>query len=393
MRNWESCLWIWERRFYIASHYDEDVTGNLEAARRDYELWEQVYPRDPTAVTDLALVNLYLGNWDTVLELVQKAMDLSHAGNISSNLLAAYQFDERLDDAKAQAVAALSQHLDSPLYHTGLYMIDFLQRDEAGMKKEAATLEKNPEWEAQMLYDESDTAAYEGHYVEARELTRRTAEASKRLDDKELAAAARAAEAVREAVVGNAALAQKEANDALAALDGKNVHAMSAVALAMAGDSAQATHLAADLEKRYPENTVINLSFLPTIRAAVALQSYEAGKAVEALKPAAPYELGLTDLSVLFCFYPVYLRGEAYLMAKQGVPAAGEFRKILAHPGVVQNEVIAALAHLQLARAYALSGDTSKARTAYQDFRTLWKDADPEIPILKQAKAEYAKLQ
>ncbi len=161
---------------------------------------------------------------------------------------------------------------------------------------------------------------------------------------------------------------------------------------ALAGDSAQAARLADDLGKRFPEDTIVQFDYLPMIHAAVALRSGDAGKAVEALAAAAPYELGASNPVVTFALYPVYLRGEAYLAAKQGAAAGAEFQKILDHPGVVGNEPIGAMAHLGLGRAYALAGDSAKAKTAYQDFFALWKNADPDIPILKQAKAEYAKL-
>ena len=162
---------------------------------------------------------------------------------------------------------------------------------------------------------------------------------------------------------------------------------LSAIALGRAGDSRQATSLAGNLSKRFPEDTIAQLDYLPAIHAAAALRNGDTGKAIEALVAAAPYELGLGS-----SLYPVYLRGETYLVAKQGTAAAIEFQKILEHSGVVANELIGALAHLQMGRAFALSGNTSNARTAYQEFFTLWKDADPDIPILKQAKAEYAKL-
>ena len=159
-----------------------------------------------------------------------------------------------------------------------------------------------------------------------------------------------------------------------------------AIALGIAGDLAQATRLADDLNNSYPENTIVLVDFLPTIRAAVAIQGRNSSKALVELEAAAPYELSFT-------LYPVYLRGQAYLYNKQGSAAIAEFQKILDHPGVVQNEPIGALAHLELGRAYALTGDQSKAKAAYLDFLKLWKDADPDIPILKQAKTEYAKLQ
>ena len=166
---------------------------------------------------------------------------------------------------------------------------------------------------------------------------------------------------------------------------------MSAIALSLAGEAAQARKLVDDLAKRFPEDTVVQFQFLPTIRAAAAQQG-GAAQATEALSPAALYELGATATALNFALYPVYLRGEAYVAGHQGSAAGAEFQKILDHPGVVQNEPIGALAHLGLARAYALSGDAAKSKAAYQDFFALWKDADPDIPILKEAKAEYAKL-
>jgi eukaryotic-like serine/threonine-protein kinase len=168
---------------------------------------------------------------------------------------------------------------------------------------------------------------------------------------------------------------------------------LAAIALALAGDAVKAGRLASGLAERFPEDTVVQFNYLPIIRAGIELHSGSASKAIAALEPGAPYELGLTNLTLNFTLYPIYVRGEAYLAAHQGVAAAAEFQKILDHPGLVVNEPIGALVHLGLARAYAQQGDSAKARTKYQDFFALWKDADPDIPILKEAKAEYAKLQ
>ncbi len=241
-----------------------------------------------------------------------------------------------------------------------------------------------------MLDIESDTAAYGGQFAKARELTRRASDSAQRSDKKEAAAYYEAEAAVREALVGNMSQAKQQARAALALSTGTDVEALSAIALGLAGDAPQATRLAADVAKRLPEDTIVQFDNLPTIHAVAALTGSSANKALEALAPAAPYELGLNSLVNL---YPVYLRGEAYLAAHQGSAAAAEFQKILDHACVVQNEPIGALAHLGLARAYALSGDNVKAKSAYQDFLGLWKDADPDIPILKEAKTEYAKLQ
>jgi hypothetical protein len=227
-------------------------------------------------------------------------------------------------------------------------------------------------------------------------LTERAADSAKRADEKETAAGYHAEAALREALVGDVTgaknFAQQQAQAALALSNGKDVDAVSAIALALAGDSSQATRLAADLAQRFPDDTIVQFNYLPTIRAAGALQSGNPVRAIEALAPAAPYELGAPAQSFTFALYPVYLRGLAYLGTHQSSSAAGEFQKILDHYGVVGNEPISSLAHLGLARAYALSGDTTKAKIAYQDFLALWKDADPDLPILKQAQAEYAKL-
>jgi hypothetical protein len=289
------------------------------------------------------------------------------------------------------------------LFRVSLYTIDFLQHDPAGMGREVAQVVSKPGWDDQMMEIESDTAAYGGQFGKARDLTLRASDSARRGDEKQTAAEYRAEAAVREALVGNPSLAKRQAKAALALSDGREVEAASAIALALSGDSAQATRLANDLNKRYPENTIVHSSFLPMIHAAVDMQSANATKAIEDLMPSARCELALTDLSMGFSLYPIYLRGEAYLTSEQGSSAAAEFQKILDHSGVVQNEPIGALAHLGAARANALQLKTAqgaaadaarvRALAAYQDFLMLWKDADPDIPIYKQAKAEYAKLQ
>ncbi len=261
------------------------------------------------------------------------------------------------------------------------------------MEREAAGLMGKPGFEEFMLCSESDTAAYGGQFGKARELTRHASDSAQRADEKETAAGYEADAAVREALVGNMSQAKQQAQAALALSNGRDVEAVSAIALGLAGVSAQATRLAADLAKRFPEDTIVQFEYLPMIHAATALQSGSATKAIEALAPAAPYELGSQTVNFAFALYPGYLRSEAYVASHQGRPAAAEFQKILDHPGFVLNEPIGALAHLGLARAYGLSSDTAKAKSAYQGFLALWKDGESDIPILKEAKAEYAKLQ
>jgi eukaryotic-like serine/threonine-protein kinase len=208
---------------------------------------------------------------------------------------------------------------------------------------------------------------------------------------RETAAEYEAEAAVREALAGNLALGSRQAKYALALSNGRDVTAISAIALALAGDSS-AVQLAEDLSKRFPEDTPLTYNSLPAIRAAAALRKGNFKVALAALVDSTPYELGQTAQEVTFTLYPVYFRGQAYSAAKNDAAAATEFRKILDHPGLVQNEPIAALAHLGIARAYLRSGDSAKSRVEYQTFLALWKDADPDVPVLKQAKAEYAKL-
>ena len=376
-------------KLYIASRYEHFVTGNLEAARKAYELWAQAYPRDNTPRRNLGVIYILLGDYDKALAQVREAMKLDPGSGIEyGSLVGSYMLVNRLDEARAVAQEAQAHNLDSPAIHFSLYDIDFLQHDAAGMEREAAGLMGKPGFDDVMLDTESETAAYGGQFAKARELTRRASDSAQRADKKETAAGYEAGAAVREALVGNMSQAKQQAQAALALSTGRGVEATSAIALGLAGDAPQATRLAADLAKRFPEDRGVQFGILPMIHAAAALQSGSATKALEALAPAAPYELGLSS-----SLYPVYLRGQAYLAAHQGSAAAAEFQKILDHAYVVQNGPIGALAHLGLARAYALSGDTVKAKSAYQDFLGLWKDADSDIPTLKQAKAEYAKLQ
>jgi eukaryotic-like serine/threonine-protein kinase len=380
-------------KLYITSHYEDYVTGNIEAARKAYELWAQTYPRDAIPPGNLSAINGALGDYDKALAAAQEALKLDPGSGLSyTNLVAAYSNVNRLDEARATAQEAQAHNLDNPANHQILYSIDFLQHNAAGMEREAAGLMGKPGFEDVILYNESDTAAYGGRFSKARELTRRASESAQRADEKETAAGYQAESAMREALVGNMSLARQQAQAALTLSTGRDAEAVSAIALGLAGDAAQATRLATDLAKRFPEDTIVQSNYLPTIRAATALQEGSASKAIEALVPVAPNELGTAVGSFNYALYPVYLRGEAYLAAHQGSAAAIEFQKILDHPSIVGNEPIGALAHLGLGRAYAMQGDTAKARTAYQDFLKLWKDADPDIPILVAAKSEYAKL-
>jgi hypothetical protein len=266
-------------------------------------------------------------------------------------------------------------------------MLAFLKNDAPGMTQQVAWSAGKPGVEDILLVQEADTAAYFGRLAKARELSRQAVASAERADEKETAAGYVALAARREALFGNPAEARRGAATALALSSGRDVQYPAAMALAIAGDAVRAQELADDLAMRYPEDTILVLEYVPVLRAEIALAKHNSLAGVEALKAAAPYEMGETAV------YPVYVRGEAYLSTRQGNEAVVEFQKILDHRGIVLNEPIGALARLQIGRAYAMAADTAKAKAAYQDFLTLWKDADPDIPILKQAKAEYAKLQ
>jgi eukaryotic-like serine/threonine-protein kinase len=381
-------------RLAISSFYEMVVTGNLEAARSAYQLWAQTYPRDEEPQANLWITYTFMGDYEKAHAAAVQALRLNAiSGNNYVNLTYSDQWIGQIDQAKATAQESRAHNLDSPWLPLVLYNVNFLAKDTAAMEREVTSAMGKPGVEDQMLFLESETAAYGGDFARSRDLTHRAADSAQRVSEKEAAAEYLGHASVREALVGNADWAKDDAKAALMLADSRQGSAFSAIALALAGDSARAARLSDDLRKNFPADTIVQSDYLPMIRAATALHSGDAGRAVEALAAAEPYELGHTNTSFTFALYPVYLRGLAYLAEKEGASAAREFQKILDHAGVIGNQPIGALARLGFARAYTLSGDTAKSKTAYQDFFTLWKNADPDIPILKEAKAEYAKLQ
>lgn len=377
----------------ISSFYELIVTGDLEAARTSYELYAQAYPRDEDPQLFLWFTYLASGDYQKSHIAALQAVKINPgSSNNYVNLTYTYQWLDQLEQAKAAAQESRANKLDSPWFPLVLYNVNFLERDTAGMESEAASATGIPGVEDQMFFLESETAATGGEFVKSRELTRRAVDSAQRANEKETAAEIQAHAAVREALAGNEAMAKQEAQAALSLADGREVVGFAAIALELAGDSAKAQQLAGDLAKRFPKDTIVQFDYLPMIHAALALRSGNGPKAIEALVPSLPYELGQCNPTFTFSLYPVYLRGEAALAAKQGAAAVTEFQKIIDHAGVVGNEPIGALAHLGLGRAYVLQGSTAKAHAAYDDFFTLWKDADPDVPLFKQAKTEYATL-
>jgi predicted Zn-dependent protease len=269
-----------------------------------------------------------------------------------------------------------------------------LTHDAAGMAQQVTASKGLTALEDELLSMEADTAAYSGRLGAAREFSRKAIESAERGQEKEVATTYLAISALREALFGNSDEARQHAIVAMERSPGIDAQYGSALALAYAGDYGRAQALMDDLGKKFPEATIVQYNYLPTLRARLALNNGNASDALSSLRAAVPYELGQTTYSVnrWTSLYPILMRGEAYLAAHQGKEAAAEFQKILDHRGIVLNEPIGALARLQIGRAYAMQGDTAKAKAAYQDFLTLWKDADLDIPILTAAKAEYAKL-
>ncbi len=383
-------------KYFISASFHIELTGNMEKAEQTCELWIQAYPRAEFPRTFLpGIIYPVLGQYEKAVETGEEAVHMFPNRPIPySVLLFAYIALNRLDEAKATNGQALSHNLNDPTSHIGLYQIAFLQNDAAGMAREVEWSEGKPAIEDELLGMEADTVAYSGRLRKAREFSRQAMDSAQRADEKESAATYSAISGLRESLFGNADEARRRATLAMGRSEGRDVQYGSALAFAYAGDDARAQAVAGDLAKRFPEDTIMQFNYLPTLRAKLALNKGNASEALETLKAATPYELGASTSSVYAwtALYPIVVRGEAYLAAHQGSEAAAEFQKILDHRGVVLNEPIGALAHLGLARAYAMQGDTAKAKAAYQDFLTLWKDADPDIPILIAAKAEYAKL-
>ncbi len=377
----------------IESSYYAFTTGDLEKAAAAYERWTRVKPRSPSPHSSLAYVYAQLGQNDKTLAEALEAMRLGPDGGQYVNLISAYIALGRLNEAKATAVEAQNQKLYLPINHNNEYLIAFLERDQAGMDRQTAWAVGKPELGAIMLYAAACTNTYFGQMNESRESIKQASTSAASEDLKEAAASYRADGAIHEAVYGSVREAERALRTIPLTTSGQDVQAAAAMAYAFAGNQLRAQALADSLARQYPENTIVQFNYLPVIRGQIALNAMNPTRALELLKPARRYELGQPAQVISLNVYPAFVRGQAYLAAHDGPSALAEFQKILDNPGMSLNEPIAALAHLGRARAAVLNGDQAAARSFYEDFMRLWKDADPEIPILKQAKAEYARLQ
>jgi tetratricopeptide (TPR) repeat protein len=378
-------------QLYIESRYQLRVSGNLENARRVYEVWVDTYPKDWDPRNSLGNIYYILGRYDRALAEHREALSLYPegdliAGNIARDLTGLNRFEEARAIADQQEV----KNPDSLNLQIILYNLAFLKNDAAEMKRQVGLAAGKPPVEDFLLEAEADTAAYFGRLEKARTLSRQAVASAERTQNKERAAVYEVGAALREALFGNGAEAQQQVASALRLSSGGIVQCRGALALALLGDAPRVQELYDDLVKRFPEETLVQFKCLPTLNAQLFLGRNEPLRAIETLQAAVPYELGFQSTAAP---YPAYVRGLAYLAAHQGSEAVPEFQKIIDHRGIVLNEPIGALARLGLARAYTMQGDTAKAKAAYQDFLTLWKDADPDLPILKAAKAEYARLQ
>ena len=382
-------------KLLIEENYYDSVTGDLVKARHSAEVGAQTYPRDPYFPRSLVLNSRALGQHEAALKEGLDLQSLSPHNSMGYRfLVSTYLCLNRVEEAETAVKEAHAKGLDSRLA-PDLYGIAFYRNDTSEMMRQVASAAGKAADEELLLAFEADTAAYFGHLGRAREFVRQAADSAGREGEKERAATYYAVSALREALFGNADKAGRQAILAKGRASGRDMDYGLALALAYAGDARQAKALTDDLGKRFPEDTVVQFNYLPTLHAKLELLHANPQEALVLLGAASPYELGVAafDYYNWPSLYPVYARGEAYLAAHKGSEAAAEFQKILDHRGIVLNGPIGTLAHLQLGRAYAMSGEIAKARAAYQDFLTLWKDADPDIPILKQAKAEYAKLQ
>jgi eukaryotic-like serine/threonine-protein kinase len=354
-----------------------------------YEVREQTYPRDAEPHNDRGVNLRIYGDFDGALREHQQAVWLNpDLGLAYGNEAADFLSLNRIDEAQQVARRALARWPDNPGLHGFLYIVAFLENDAKEMQAQVGALSGKPGEEA-VLGEQADTEACFGRLRSSREFSRRATETERAANLKENVAVEQALEALREAEFGNAEIARRSASVAHAFSSGKIAKTLVSLAFARAGDAGHAQVLAEELNKRFPSDTLLQKYWLPTIRGSIELTRKNPSGAIDALQHVS-YELGEVFPRGL---YPVYVRGQAYLGIRQGKQAAAEFQKILDRRQIVLNSPLGALAHLGLGRAYTLQGDRDKALAAYQDFLALWKDAGPDIPILKQAKAEYAKLQ
>ena len=374
----------------IEATYYNLVTGQLDEALQTYELWVRLYPRDDDAHGSYAYVLDMLGRIEEALAEHREAASLGEGASQARPQVSGYLRLNRLEQAKAMYQDSVAHKYDGWFVHVERYHIAFLEKDAAEMERQVAWAQGKPSAQRWFFALQSVTEARLGHLKKARDYSDHAAEISLSTGHKESAGIFHVESAWRDADFEKSENARQGVAAALSLGHTRELQLPAAVALARAGDSARAQSLVAEIRKGYPLDTLVNSYWLPIINAALEINHHNPNRAIQLLNPAIPYDLAEPYAGRL---YVVYVRAEAFRLANQGREAAAEYQKILDHRGFLTFSAIDSLARLGLARSYVLQGDTAKAKTAYQDFLTLWKDADPDIPILKQAKAEYAKLQ
>ena len=383
-------------RFFIQEAYEVQVTGNLEEAERTGELWGQAYPRSRDAYALNSVVFQWLGKYEKSVQAARRAAELDPSfppGPV--NLAWAYIFLERYADAASTVQKATERKLNFPDLYLLPYVLAFLNADQAGMDQAAARAKDSAGTADWMAQAESFGLAYSGHLQKARTLTRRAVDLAQHAHQPERAAMYEAGAAVREALFGNTAEAAQRAAAALELSKNRDVEYGAAFAWAASGNAAKSQPLASDLEKRFREDTCVKFNYLPLHNALLAIRRGEPASALDQLQVSAVYELAIPGSWFGFYgnLYAPYVRGKAYLAAQRGAEAAAEFQKIIAHRGIVQFDPVGAVARLELGRAYVSVKDMGKAKAAYEDFLRLWKDADPDLPILRNARKEYLTIQ
>ena len=381
-------------RFFIELSYDLQVTGNVEAAQRTGEAWAQMYPRDMAAITLLSVAYQFLGNYERSVELGKRAIGTNPdfpPGYV--NLAWAYLFLERYPEAGNTVQEAVQRGMDVPDLLILPYVIAFYKADPSAMERAAVRAKDTSaaDWMANL---EATVLARSGRLQQARTMTRRAVDLAVQGHQKERAAMFNAGDAVRGALFGNATEARQSAKAALDFSKARDVEYGAALALAISGDPAASQPLASDLEKRFPEDTCVRFTYLPVYRAVTALNREDPVAALSQLQASGPYDLATpcTWFGTFGNLTAIYFRGRSYLAAHRAAEAAAQFQRILDHPGIVFTDPVGIAARLELGRAYAMAQDKTRARAAYEDFLKLWKDADPDIPILRQARSEYEKL-
>jgi eukaryotic-like serine/threonine-protein kinase len=378
-------------KLYIDSHYDDFVLGNLEAVRKDYETWARTYPNDEVPPGNLCVTYSELGDPPKELSSVRTAMKIVADGVNYANLVRSYMDLDQFDEAKSTIQEAESHHIEAPYMYFSAYLIAVSEKNAPAMETALSKVSKIPGYEDQSLQLQAVVAAYRGQLKNAADLTRRSVDASRRLDARDRAAVTTAFYALYLNAAGDSPAGTRATHEAMAMSDDRSTRGLVLINLGLGGQSAEFARYAQETSKKFPEDTAIQAVYLPMGRASLAIAEKHPDLAIQILAPVEQYDLGAMVPG--FALTSAYIRGLALLQAKKTAEAQAQFQKVIDHRGLADGHIIYPLSYLGIARAAVLANDTAKARTAYQDFFAAWKDADPDLPILLQAKSEYAKLQ